>query len=418
MVIRKALLTCLFGVSLCMANISGIVTDTGTTSIVGAVVQLENGGQKVITGSDGRFVIDFGTVVLPGKSKSLSNSLSAMLFGSMLNLTIKENSSVELAIFDLTGKALFAKRKTLNAGSHSIPLPFHSAGIYLCKVKSGNSELVLKGNSVGAVSTGSAAFSQGSSSKPLSKQAMRTALINDVITVTKKEYLNYRCVQYNSDTAGIQIKMIASAGTVTDTDGNVYQTVKIGNQEWMAENLRVTKYNDGTAIPLDTSTADWDATTPKYCFYKDTKDKKYGALYNGYIVSPSNHKKIAPAGWHVPTYAEWDTLQNYMIAKGYNWDETITGNKIAKSLAAKTDWGTNSTTGTIGCDMTKNNSSGFSALPGGGNRSFQCRYSHWWSATEISASYAYGRILSHDRDVLFSNGFIKSCGFAVRLVKD
>jgi len=93
--------------------------------------------------------------------------------------------------------------------------------------------------------------------------------------------------------------------------------------------------------------------------------KKYGALYDWYAASPTNVKKIAPAGWHVPSDAEWDTLQNYLTAKGYNRDGTTTGNKIEKALAAKTDWVTYSTNGTIGSDLSKNNSSGFSALPGG-----------------------------------------------------
>src|ERR1035441_4507351 len=99
--------------------------------------------------------------------------------------------------------------------------------------------------------------------------------------------------------------MIASAGTVTDIDGNVYQTVKIGNQIWTVENLRVTRFNDGTAIPLDTSTATWDSiwnnglTIPAYCYYNNMTNtdsiKKWGALYNWYAV---NTGKLAPKGWH------------------------------------------------------------------------------------------------------------------------
>lgn len=158
------------------------------------------------------------------------------------------------------------------------------------------------------------------------------------------------------------------AGTVTDIDGNVYHAIKIGNQVWTVENLSVTKYNDGSLIPLDTSAVTWDsAKTLKYCFNENTTNaesiKKYGALYNWYVVSPVNSKKIAPTGWHVPTDAEWDTMRNYLITNGYNWNGTTSDtaqyNKIAKSLASKTDWLVDTTTGAIGNDLSTNNQSGF-----------------------------------------------------------
>jgi len=216
--------------------------------------------------------------------------------------------------------------------------------------------------------------------------------------------------------------------TVTDIDGNVYSTVIIGTQVWMEENLRVTKYNDGSLISLDTSTTTWNnATTPKYCFYNNTTDsvsiKKYGALYNWYVVDPSNPKKIAPTGWHVPSDAEWDTLKNYLIAKGYNWDGTIIGNKIAKSLAANTDWYTDINAGYIGCDLTKNNSSGFSTLPSGSRYGVgmfygQSHLCNWWSATECAAFNAYGRGL-YDFDIYLAEGpSNKSSGLSVRLLRD
>jgi uncharacterized protein (TIGR02145 family) len=322
-------------------------------------------------------------------------------------------------------------RKTLNAGRQSIALLQRSSGIYLYKVKAGNNELVLKGNSVDGVSSGIAVLSQGQLLKSLAKQATATVAINDVIAVTKDGYLNYRVVAYNSDTSGIAIKMIASAGTVTDTDGNVYQTVKIGNQVWMAENLRVTEYNDGSAIPKVTDSAVWvSLTTPGYCYYNNTTNsdsiKRFGTLYNWYVVNPVNLKKIAPMGWHVPSDSEWTIMVKYLVFNGYNWDgttDTTQDNKIAKSLAAKMDWFTCTDTGTTGSDLTKNNRSGFSALPGGFHSYDGCfyyigSYGHWWSASEFNASHAYSRNLYYGYDYLYRNCSGKSCGFSVRLVRD
>ena len=217
-----------------------------------------------------------------------------------------------------------------------------------------------------------------------------------------------------------------NAGTVTDIDGNVYWAVKIGSQVWTVQNLRTTKYNDGTEIPYAKDSATWvNLTTPGYCYYKNmTKPdsiKKYGVLYNWYAV---NTKKLAPEGWHVPTDAEWKTLENYLIANGYNWDGTTSGNKIAKSLAAKTDWYTQTglDVGTIGNDMSKNNRSGFLALPCG-SRNTDGKFdfggsANWWTATEFNGSGGVARNLYYDYEELFWNSNYKRCGFSVRLVKD
>ena len=214
-------------------------------------------------------------------------------------------------------------------------------------------------------------------------------------------------------------------GTVKDTDGNVYHTVKIGNQVWMVENLRTTRYNDGLAIPHVTDSTKWVAlTTPGHCFYDNTSNvdsiKEYGALYNWYAVDT---KKLAPAGWHVPTDKEWTILEKYLIANGYNWDGTTEGNKVAKSLASTTDWETSTCEGEIGNDLAKNNSSSFSALPGGSRTNYGDffkigSYGYWWSATESDASLAYSRYLGCGNVDLSRSNYYKSCGFSVRLVRD
>lgn len=217
-----------------------------------------------------------------------------------------------------------------------------------------------------------------------------------------------------------------SAGTVTDIDGNLYQAVNIGNQVWTAENLRTRMYNDGTPIPNKKDSAAWvNLPLAGYCYFNNIVNadsiRKYGVLYNWYVVES---KKLAPPGWHVATDAEWDTLEMFLITNGYNWDGTTKGDKIAKSMAAKTDWYTMAglAEGTISKDLTNNNKSGFGALPGGSRGpegSFDFYGSgNWWSATEYNESGAVARNLYYNSDSLQWNSNYKNAGFSVRLVKD
>ena len=405
MTLIKALLPVLAGVSISTADISGIVMDTGSIPLPLAVVQLEKGGQKVTTGPDGNFTLTVPTSVLLRTGTLLQNGFSPRVINGRLNVTIAQKSVVEITMFNLGGKVLSIIRQTMDAGNHSIMLSQWGTGVCLYKVKAGNVECVLKGNTTFGIAAGSSI----SSSNRQVKQAKNRATFNDVIFVTNTGYLDYRVVAYNPDTTGVEITMVKSAGTMTDADGNEYQTVKIGKQVWMAENLRTTKYNDGTEIPLVTDSTAWHPeydsflTTPAYCFYRNTIDadsiKKFGALYNWYVVDSTNPKKIAPTGWHVPKNEEWDTLRNYLINNGYNWPGETTDDWTAKALAAKTDWKAHTSSGTIGSDLPKNNSSGFSALPGG------CRnhkaifgdlgtYGYWWSATQ-EEDLSIGRIGSY-----------------------
>lgn len=215
-----------------------------------------------------------------------------------------------------------------------------------------------------------------------------------------------------------------SAGTVKDADGNKYNTVKIGNQVWMVENLKTTKYNDGTEILNVTSDTQWaNLTTGAYCNYDNLESNAeiYGRLYNWYAV---NTGKLAPAGWHVPTDDDWTILENYLIANGYNYDGTLDEDKIAKSLCAKTNWELSDEAGTPGAAPENNNNSGFTALPGGYRHNYNGtfynigQYGGWWSSTEIDEGYAYYRSLFYGFKDLGRHFSSKGDGFSVRLVRD
>jgi uncharacterized protein (TIGR02145 family) len=428
MFMSKSILVGLGCFSLCMANISGIITDTsGTIAMPGAIVQLEKGGQTAIAGADGRFtLVIIQASVLPGFGTRLHQS--ARIHNGLLYIDIAERSVVEVAAFDLNGKTLAKKRQTVDAGTPAITLPRTGSGVYLYKVRLGAVEFVMKGHATGSVSQGRAAQANAPAlQNAMAKAAnLSASVIDDVISVTLSGYLNHRVMATNSDTSGIKIQLLRSEGWVADADGNSYQTVKVGNQVWTVENLRTTKYNDGIAIPRDTSSETWaKERTPKYCYYNNTVDidfiKKFGALYNWFAVDT---KKLAPSGWHVASIDDWDTLQNYLIAHGYNWDLKTTDNNVAKALAGRTDWWGYVGAGSIGDNMSANNRSGLSAFPGGcrtaGRGAFNGQGSSclWWSATEINTSSAYYRSLSCSTSTWGRYDDDKRCGYSIRLVRD
>lgn len=210
-----------------------------------------------------------------------------------------------------------------------------------------------------------------------------------------------------------------------DADNNIYRTVKIGTQVWMTENLRTTKYRNGETIPKVTANATWDGlTTGAWSNYnnQDVNGIPFGHLYNWFAIADS--RNIAPEGWHVATDAEWTTLENYLINYGGNWDETTTGDKIAKSIASVNLWESSSTAGIMGNEPTLNDLTGFSAFPGGyrlfgGNFMGKGSNCKWWTSTENNTTLAWDRYLGIDAGGGLGRGTTnKNAGQYVRCVKD
>lgn len=233
----------------------------------------------------------------------------------------------------------------------------------------------------------------------------------------------------NSGTSSTTGTNPANVTTVTDVDGNTYNTIKIGTQTWMAENLKVTKYNDGTAITNVTVASNWGGlTTGAYCWYEhdQTNKNKFGALYNWYAV---NSGKLAPKGWHVPSDEEWLSLETYLATNGYNYDGTSgvadVRAKIAKALADKTGWQSGVNIGSVGTKELEafRNKSGFTAKPGGfcsdmGSFLFITEYAVFWSRTEETPACAWFRDLTFNGAMVDRAYGFKVNGFSVRCVKD
>jgi uncharacterized protein (TIGR02145 family) len=195
--------------------------------------------------------------------------------------------------------------------------------------------------------------------------------------------------------------------TVKDIDGNIYTTVTIGTQEWMAENLKVTHYRNGEAIPNITDNAQWnDLSTGAYCWYNNdepTVGDTYGALYNWFTVVDS--RNLCPVGWHIPSDPEWTTLTDYLGG------EYIAGGKLKET--GTIHWLSPNTVAT--------NESGFTGLPGG-MRTSDFDYigieGVWWSSTEYDSNYAFHRYIYYDSGSFTDSFFRKEFGFSVRCIKD
>ncbi len=196
-------------------------------------------------------------------------------------------------------------------------------------------------------------------------------------------------------------------GTVTDIDGNTYQTVQIGSQVWMKENLKVTRYRNGDAINYVSDATAWsNLTTGGYCYYDNLQSNAvtYGNLYNWAAINDS--RNIAPAGWHVPSYNEWITLMNN--TGGYN----AAGGKLKE-------------TGNLHWNSPNNATDeyGFTALPSGmrdqlGNYFGMGSTAYWWTSTEADIVYSWGATITYNETILYTVVYEKPLGFPVRCVKD
>ncbi len=196
--------------------------------------------------------------------------------------------------------------------------------------------------------------------------------------------------------------------TVTDIDGNVYNTVTIGTQVWMKENLKVTHYRNGDTIPNIADSSQWvNLTTGALCDYNNVANNSlvYGKLYNYYAIA--DLRNVCPTGWHVPTYAEWETLKSFLGV------DSIVGGKLKET--GTVHW----TSPNTGAD----NSSGFTALPSG------CRFYYgsfyyigggafWWAYYQNYTYDAPFWFIYSNSSYLTHTSELGSSGFSIRCVKD
>lgn len=341
-----------------------------------------------------------------------------------------------ISVWDVSGKICAYFKGYLGISKEDFSLSGIKNGLYIVNVQGNgyqfSQRLVSSGESGGTATINRLSYNIPS---PEEKKSINDAKgFKATVNMAYKDgdRLKYTAVSGNNVTVLTEIPTADNTVTFVfaeckDGDDNYYPVITINNQVWMAENLKTTRYNDGiTIIPIVQDNTDWSIlTSAGYSWYDNdeaTYKNAFGAIYNWYAAGSG---RLCPTGWSVPTDAQWTMLENYLIASGYNYDGTTSGNKLAKSLASTTGWDSSSNEGAVGnTDYSeKRNATGFTTLPGGyrdgaGIFNDVGKDGGWWSATENSTYSAIDRWIYYSASNLIWGEYSKRNGFSVRCLKD
>lgn len=361
-----------------------------------------------------------------------------------------ESGWTTLWVSDLSGKELVRYEGFLGDGTHRFKMSLPNAQIYLLHAQSDNHSASIKMVNKGNAGSCMIEYEgQTLSYTPGMDKAMKGSTNQPFVLGDTMEYVGYVVIngmefesehitqaQHYSQFLTLRFQSAVGGfclGTpmVTDYDGNVYNTVQIGNQCWMRENLRTVHYTDGTVITFAMGNTYSDSLPYRYA--PDNNQgyvATYGYLYNwpavmhhsaSSSINRSGVQGICPIGWHVPSEADWLQLIDYVSSQSVNVCNS-NASYIAKSLAATSGWTTYGGTCAIGNNMTSNNVTGFSAMPAGfyyrGNNLILGDYVGYWSATENSNGKVFGHSLIYYDAIVYSGDVEKDYGISVRCILD
>ncbi|MBO4381377.1 MAG: T9SS type A sorting domain-containing protein [Bacteroidales bacterium] len=374
-----------------------------------------------------------------------------------VDLNIGTPADVEVVVSDMSGRIVFANGHSLQqAGTCRLNVSLRNPGTYVMNVRVSGQTLATKlvntgkgvkdevefGESVpyktlcNSLLNPTESSSKGSSTHPfqlgdlMQYVAYAPGVMSQLVTQYQNQseelLMEFSCLPHIQGDA----QPCPDAPTLTDCDGNVYNTVQIGNQCWMKENLRTTRYANGDSIPFGTSIANWEPR--RYYPNNDSANVySYGYLYNWTAVMhgssgsdeiPSGVQGVCPTGWHVPSRAEWYQLTAYV---GGQSPYVCGGNpsNIAKALAAETSWVSNVGECKVGDDVSTNNSTGFSALPAGAYGATVVQLfgtgTHFWTSRSIGdATYCSSSLLYNYYSQVYFSGPSRGYGLSVRCLRD
>jgi uncharacterized protein (TIGR02145 family) len=396
-------------------------TGSGNSTTV-ATIKVENltkGTSLTMNGSDVLHLMGVVTgieTVKDNEAGKIGFYPNPMKDYSRMQFFLPEPGKTLITLYDLSGRKIVQIQDLLPNGQHTYGIQGVEEGIYFVKISSGRYSF--SGRFISSVSQNRNQKivyenTENTMVKPEKQSDSKGTNAETVMQYTTGDRLKLTGISGNystviTDVPGSSKTITFGFIACTDADNNNYPIVKIGNQTWMAENLKTTKLIGGSPVSLVTDSLAWIALTNSgYCWYrnKEAANKNtYGALYNWFAVTAGN---LCPTGWHIPIDTEWSTLMTFV---GYS------SNKLRE-------------TGTIhwrGTNLNATNETGFTALPGGYRGSVNSNGSFldlgycadWWSATQSTATYGYDYYLEALYPTVTQESDSKNVGFSVRCVKD
>jgi len=411
-------------------KLSFVASGAASTVAIVKVQNITQGTSLTMNGTDTLHLL--ASLDIDETTTSIENSLRVYPNPTTSNANIEfdapKSGLVNIELYDITGKKNLTTQNDLQTGMQTFNVSGLTNGVYTVVIKSDNyiytskiisNALSLENPQISYLKSESQLHKKFYKSTKSHVQMQYTAADRLLITLTSDINYNYSTVVSIIPTASVTITSNYIA--TTDADNNNYPTVTIGNQIWMTENLRTTKYRNGDPINEVASGSSWATlNTGAWCSYNNSSTilTNYGRLYNFYAVADS--RKLCPTGWHVPTDAEWDTLARFLYNTGINAT-------AAKRLSSTTNWLSSTNTGAVGNTdyPTERNKTGFTAMPAGyrdntGAYNGEGNYGQWWSATECGniGNDAWARNIWYDVHYLYRYGTDKENGFSVRCLHD
>jgi uncharacterized protein (TIGR02145 family) len=409
---------------------------TGESVTINGTDVLNLKGNSVITGIIDKNASPPGIKIYP----------NPMTDKAILEIQPPVPGNAVITILDLSGKIIISIKDYLDNSLQVFKFSGEtSRGIYIVNVRSNqyqlSGKLISNGSSSGLAGIEKISGSRTTQATDIKASAGKKSGRITEMLYTQGDKLKFTAMSGDYQTVLTDIPdknktIIFDIDPNRDGDGNNYNMVEIDGRYWAEENLKTTKYTNGTSLPLVADSVSWsNLTKPGFCWYNNNEaayKNPFGALYNSYVIREGN---VCPAGWHISTDAEWTSLKDFLSVNGYAFGTN--NNAIGKSIASTSKWnvytyvyelrGPMETIGAVGKDQeTTNNSTGFNGYPGGmrsSNGSFnQLGAMGVWFSDDAIALQPDGGLwdwsLSYQNPDIQQGSDEKNSGFSVRCVKD